>query len=499
MGASPSLHRDFLLLLHAPTGRDAALLSNLLEHAKLSCQVCISVGELCREIEHGAGAVFVAEEALAKNAVDQLASVLQKQGAWSDLPLLILTIGGEPTALSRRKIAQLEPLGEITLLERPLRSDTIISIARAALRTRSKQYELRRRDAELQLITDHVPVFLYYIDPSHVYRQVNQTCFEWFGIRPEEAIGRTICEIAGEPHCSNAQPHLALALEGERVDYESQIQRRDGTLRDVSVSYAPDIGADSRVRGIVGLMQDITDQKQHERELQHWNEDLRRANQALEEFAYVASHDLQEPLRTVASYAQLLVHRYIDKLDEDAKQMTASITAGVQRMQDLIRDLLEYSRAGEQSDATLQRVKAETAVQDALAGLAAAIQEAGAQVTLGTLPTVIGNPQLLAQLFQNLIGNAIKYRSEQRPRIEITATPQNHEWVFAVRDNGVGFEPHYARQIFGVFKRLQNRSVSGTGIGLAICRRIVERHGGRIWAESEPGKGSSFYFTMPMM
>jgi PAS domain S-box-containing protein len=235
MGASPSLHRDFLLLLHAPTGRDAALLSNLLEHAKLSCQVCISVGELCREIEHGAGAVFVAEEALAKNAVDQLASVLQKQGAWSDLPLLILTIGGEPTALSRRKIAQLEPLGEITLLERPLRSDTIISIARAALRTRSKQYELRRRDAELQLITDHVPVFLYYIDPSHVYRQVNQTCFEWFGIRPEEAIGRTICEIAGEPHCSNAQPHLALALEGERVDYESQIQRRDGSLRDVSV------------------------------------------------------------------------------------------------------------------------------------------------------------------------------------------------------------------------------------------------------------------------
>jgi light-regulated signal transduction histidine kinase (bacteriophytochrome) len=246
-------------------------------------------------------------------------------------------------------------------------------------------------------------------------------------------------------------------------------------------------------------MQDITDQKQHERELQHWNEDLRRANQALEEFAYVASHDLQEPLRTVASYAQLLVHRYIDKLDEDAKQMTASITAGVQRMQDLIRDLLEYSRAGEQSDANLQRVKAETAVQDALAGLAAAIQEAGAQVTLGTLPTVIGNPQLLAQLFQNLIGNAIKYRSEQRPRIEITATPQNHEWVFAVRDNGIGFEPHYARQIFGVFKRLQNRSVSGTGIGLAICRRIVERHGGRIWAESEPGKGSSFYFTMPMM
>ena len=217
--ASPviSPERDSLLLLHAPVGRDAQLLHGLLGRAQLQSRVCSSIDDLCGQMERGAGAVMVTEEAL-QPARDSGAVVRSQQdGPSSDLPLVVLTIGGEPTEASRRRLFELEPLGELTLLERPLRSDTIVSAARTALRTRIKQYEVRRRDAELQLVTDNVPVLISYIDRGQVFRRVNHTFYEWFGLHPQEVVGRTIQTIAGEPHYTSVQPFIARALEGERV------------------------------------------------------------------------------------------------------------------------------------------------------------------------------------------------------------------------------------------------------------------------------------------
>ena len=207
MVPSPSAEREGMILVHAPVGRDASLLKDLFQRAGMRSHVCLSVEELGREIERGVGAVFVAEEALGAIATQNLAAVMRRQGPWSDLPLVVLTVGGEANEASRERLRQLEPLGDVTLLERPLRSDTIVSTARTALRARAKQYEVRRRDAELQLVTDNVPVLISYIDCAQTFRRVNQTFSEWFGLRREDVVGSTIQSIIGEPHYSDAQPY----------------------------------------------------------------------------------------------------------------------------------------------------------------------------------------------------------------------------------------------------------------------------------------------------
>jgi PAS domain S-box-containing protein len=267
MAAAPtlSIDRESILLVHAPIGRDARLLQELFHRARLHCHRCGSIAELSEEIAFGAGAVFITEEALTGEAIDCLSGVLSKQGPWSDLPLVVLLVGGEPSAASRARLALLEPLGDLTLLERPLRSDTIISAARTALRSRARQYEVRRRDAELQLVTDSVPVLISYIDPAQVHRRVNQTYFEWFGKQPEEVVGSTIHAVFGEPYSSRAQPFIVRALGGEQVAYESQVWDSRRQLRDVTVSYTPDHGIDGAVRGFTTLVQDVTHRKRAER------------------------------------------------------------------------------------------------------------------------------------------------------------------------------------------------------------------------------------------
>ena len=224
---------------------------------------------------------------------------------------------------------------------------------------------------------------------------------------------------------------------------------------------------------------------------------LERSNDELQQFAYVASHDLQEPLRTVASYTQLLARRYESHLDQDGHDFIGFIVEGVNRMSALINDLLEYSRAGKAGERPLEPVSAEAVLQDALFGLRAGIEEAGAQVTYDPLPEVNFDRRQFLQLFQNLIGNAIKYRSDNALRIHVSAEGRDSEWVFSVADNGIGIKPQYHDRIFGVFKRLHGKDVPGTGIGLAICKRLLEQNGGRIWVESKLDCGSTFYFAIP--
>ena len=217
----------------------------------------------------------------------------------------------------------------------------------------------------------------------------------------------------------------------------------------------------------------------------------------LEQFAYIASHDLQEPLRTISSYVQLISRRYTDRLDGDAAEFMNYVVSGTGHMQTLLNDLLAYSRVGAASG-NFKLTNLDAALSRATDNLKIAIEGSNAVIEHKSLPTVYADEVQMVQLFQNLIGNAIKFQCDKPPCIQVSADLVNNEWVFRVSDNGIGIDPRYFGRIFHIFRRLHSRGkYDGTGIGLAVCKKIVERHGGRIWVESEPGKGSTFYFTIP--
>jgi signal transduction histidine kinase len=245
------------------------------------------------------------------------------------------------------------------------------------------------------------------------------------------------------------------------------------------------------------LQRDVAERKRAEEALAQQAQELARSNTELEQFAYVASHDLQEPLRMVRSYVQLLDRRYKGQLDKDADEFIAYAVDGATRMQTLINDLLKYSRVGTQGK-PVKPTDCAKVLQTVLANLQMAIEENDAQMTHDDLPTVMADEVQLTQLFQNLISNAIKFHSDDPPKVHVGVEHRSGEWMFSVRDNGIGIESQQTERIFMIFQRLHTREeYKGTGIGLAVCKKIVGRHGGRIWVEAEPGKGSTFFFTIP--
>ncbi len=312
------------------------------------------------------------------------------------------------------------------------------------------------------------------------------------GYPPEELLGRNAFELIYPEDVERVEHTLQRARNNPRepVQVRARLLGSDAQWRWVEGTFTSLID-DPDVRAIVANYRDITEQKATEEKQKKVAEELARYNAELESFAYAATHDLREPLRTVSAFTQLLVQR--GGCDEESQQYSKFILDSVGHMSSMLDDLLALTSLS--SEDSRERVDLNCAVEQAVKYLEQAIHESGAGITVGPLPCVLGNASQLTGLMQNLLSNAIKYRGSQALRIEVTAEPMETGWVVKVRDNGIGIAPAYHDQIFGLFKRLHQRSVPGTGIGLAICKKIVEGMGGRIWVESEIGKGSTFCFT----
>ena len=292
-----------------------------------------------------------------------------------------------------------------------------------------------------------------------------------------------------------AREKIRQVLKGETLFLEWSFIRCDGSSFDAELTF--NTIALKGQKYFQAIIRDITERKQAAEQMKKLTQELERSNTDLAQFAYVASHDLQEPLRMVTSFVQLLQHRYQGKLDKDADEFISYAVDGASQMQQLINDLLKYSRVGTHGK-TLEPTNCNIVVTHAISNLNKTIKEADAVINIDHLPTISADYTQLVQLFQNLIGNAIKYHGKKQPEILIRATNKGDDWLFSVRDNGIGINKDYIDKIFVIFQRLHNKSkYPGTGIGLSICKKIVERHGGRIWVESKIGQGSTFYFTIP--
>jgi PAS domain S-box-containing protein len=343
-------------------------------------------------------------------------------------------------------------------------------------------------------------------DDAIISKNLNGIITSWngaaqrlFGYTAAETIGQSVTMLIPSDRLEEEPKILARLRRGERVEhFETLRRRKDGTLLDISLTISPVRNGQGNIVGASKIARDITDRKKSEALQKVIEDDLRRANQDLEQFAFSASHDLQEPLRTVKIYSELLANHVGDGIDREAQEFLTYLRSGAMRMEMLVRDLLTYTQVTK-FEQPAEAADAEEALAATLASLAGVIAETGAQINAGPLPPVHVHGAHLQQLFQNLIGNAIKYRSPNRPPVVlVTAERQDLQWTFAVSDNGIGIDSAYKENIFGLFKRLHTGDeYAGTGIGLAICRRIVDRYHGRIWVESEPGKGSTFRFSLP--
>jgi len=365
-----------------------------------------------------------------------------------------------------------------------------------------------RKEAEAHLLRQwhtfdtalsNTPDFIYIFDRAGRFTYINRALLSLWQRPLEDAVGKNFFDL-GYP------PDLAARLQRQIqqvVDTKEPLRDHTpftgptGETRHYEYIFVPVFAADGQIESIAGSTRDVTGLKRAEEDLQRSNEELKRVNRELEEFAYVASHDLQEPLRTVNIYTQLLL-RDIGPEREKLGQYAGFIQRGVVRMEALIRDLLTFSRSVYHEELLVGTADLAASLSEAMSVLKNDIEECAAVITAESLPAVRGDTSQMAHVFQNLLSNALKYRkSEVPPAIRVSAEPDGGHWIVSVQDNGIGFDPRYAGRIFGLFKRLHTKEYPGTGLGLAICKRIVERYGGRIWAESTPGEGAAFYFVLP--
>ena len=337
-------------------------------------------------------------------------------------------------------------------------------------------------------------------DLGGVITSWNRGAESLFGYSAAEAIGRNVTMLIPEERLGEETDFLERLNQGQHVNhFETVRKRKDGTVLHISLTLSPLVDTNGKIMGGSKIARDISNRVKNREALKAVNRDLRIANEDLSQFAFAAAHDLREPLRNVRAYTEFLTELCSEDPDQKIQWAKTVIAEGVQRMDDLLSGLLDYTRLGGSEQEIFVGVDVSLAVQGALRNLEQMIETSSAQIAFEALPVVPGNEHNYVQLFQNLIGNAIKYRGTETPRITICAEAKGRDWLFSVRDNGIGIAQEYHGRIFGVFKRLHGKEIPGTGIGLAICQKIVERYRGRIWVESELGKGAKFLFTIPAL
>lgn len=441
----------------------------------------------------------------------QTAELIRSRKRSRDIPILFLTGYKSDEHLFRGY-----DLGAVDFLFKPivpeiLRSkvSVFVELSRNTALLRQQAEVLRKAEQKFRSLLEAAPDAMIISSAEGVISLVNSEAEAMFGYSREDLIGENIRmlvqgwtgHLTGEAQSGPISHEELWAKRKNRNQFPveislSPLQTEEGLLLTSAIR---DITERKRADAAIRELNNTLEQRvaDRTRELTRSNEALRRSNEDLNQFAYAASHDLQEPLRMVALYSQIIQKRYTPRLDAEAQELFGFVISGARRMEMLLKDLLAYSQTGSSNEGPAQPVECEQAIRKVMLNLQAAIEQSSARVTWDPLPVVHAHEIRLVQLLQNLIGNAIKYRSALPPEIHVTASRENGEWLFSVRDNGIGIEPEYAQQVFGIFKRLHGQDYEGTGIGLAICQRIVERYGGRIWVDSKPGAGARFYFTFP--
>jgi PAS domain S-box-containing protein len=415
----------------------------------------------------------------------------------------------------RRKDGSIIEVEASSNLIRYGKKEVLCVIARDITERKLAEEALRESEEQLAYIIDFLPDATFAIDREGKVIAWNRATEEMTGAAKNEVIGKKGFAHA-IPFYGNARPILIDLVFRDQKDIEKEydfvLRKGDQLTAEVFAPLlykgkgaylwgiaAPLYDSKGNIVGAIESIRDITEHKQIEDALTKKSEELARSNADLAQFAYAASHDLQEPLRTITSFVQLLQKRYHGKIDPDADEFIDFIVGGTKRMQQLINDLLTYSRVNTRKG-PLSPMKIEDVLQKAMQNLRYILEEVKGTVIYEEMPSIVADEPQMTQLFQNLIGNALKFHGEEAPKVEISAARKGNDWIFSVKDNGIGIDPQYKDRIFEIFQRLHTREeYSGTGIGLAIAKKIVERHGGRIWVDGEPGKGTTFRFTIPAM
>jgi PAS domain S-box-containing protein len=360
------------------------------------------------------------------------------------------------------------------------------------------QARLRETEQRFRTMANFAPVLLWMAGTDSECNFFNEVWLRWTGRTMDEELGVGWAEgVHPEDLQFALDTYMSAFNRRQPFTMEYRLRRADGEYRWILDTGVPRYESDGRFAGYVGSCIDITERKEAENTLRRLADNLAQSNSELERFAWVASHDLQEPLRGVIGHTQLLADQYGAGLDAKGREIMDFTVSESRRAKQLVDDLLVYARV-DAHGRVFELVDSADTVRRVLRSLSVAVEEAAATITIGELPPVRGDATLLFQLFQNLLSNATKFRAERPLHVQISAEAVGRDWRFAVSDNGIGYPMAYSERIFGVFQRLHERGrYPGTGIGLAICKKVVELHGGRIWAESEPDRGSTFYFTLP--